>query len=92
VKSLDPETLRASISGQQNMGTIDRCGEIPFARHARLRRNVCILRAVNEIASGVASIPIDVYSGTDKQEKSDLGALLPLTASRTTGWPTVTMV
>jgi len=72
---MDPSTLRAfmqgSEAGSERVGT-----SYQSLVRDGFERNVCIYRAVSEIAGGAASVPIDVYSGDDKVDNHPLGLRL----------------
>ena len=72
--SLTPETIRALMQGQEYG---DRVG-VTYGALAKggYERNVCIYRALTEIARGGASVPLDVYVNGEKQKDHPLAKLL----------------
>jgi HK97 family phage portal protein len=72
--SFNAETLRALMHGQE-IGERVGVSYRSIVTHG-YERNVCILRAISEIASGAASVPIDVYVGDEKVDDHPLENLL----------------
>jgi len=72
--SLTPETMRALMQGHE-VG--DRVGR-SYASLAKggFEQNVCVYRALTEIARGGASVPLDVYVNGEKQKDHPLAKLL----------------